>query len=199
LSGIIAHFSFRERRIAWRPERLALGDVDVGVGGAAGAGELELHGRYHVHQTRCVAAYGQYLGDQIFLADVRLVDMLDVHAGSFADLLRALVDSIAQGLGKARAIEDADAARVQKAGYAPGAAGSGRRAGDDDAVATRQHAVQVRRAALCQSRCCPARLLLSARRHRMTSLVPALPGWVEPKRPLARTQRAPTATISVAY
>ncbi len=59
--------------------------------------------------------------------------------------LRALADALAQRLGKARVIEDADAARVQKARHPARVARAGQRARHDDAVVARQHAVQVRR------------------------------------------------------
>jgi hypothetical protein len=54
-----------------------------------------------------------------------------------ADLLRALADALAQRLGKARIVENADAARVQEAGHPAGVTRPGQRAGDDDAVVTR--------------------------------------------------------------
>jgi hypothetical protein len=113
---------------------------------------------------------------EVFLADVALVDVLDAHAVGFANLLCALPDAVAQRLGKARIVEDADAVRVKKTRHAARVTRSGQRAGNDDAVVARQNAVQVRRVSISQCRRSHGR----SPRHwfagnRITCLVPALP------------------------
>ena len=152
-------------------EDVAVALVQPGLVARAG-----LHRRDHMHQPRRVAAHGQHARHQVFLADVALVDVLDLHASGLADLLRTLADALAQRLGKARVVEDADAARVQKARHPARVARAGQRARHDDAVVARQHAVKVRRVPISQCRRSHGR---SPRHrfagHRITCLVPALP------------------------
>jgi hypothetical protein len=66
-----------------------------------------------MHQARRVATHSEYAGDQVFVADVARVDMLDLDAGGLTHLLRPLADAFAQRLGKVRVVEDTDTARVQ--------------------------------------------------------------------------------------
>jgi hypothetical protein len=129
-----------------------------------------------MHQPRRIATHSKHPRHQIFLADVALVDVLDLDACGLADLLSALADALTQRLGKARVVEDADAAREQKAGHPSRVARPGQRAGDDDAVVARQHAMQVRRVAIRQCRGSHARSPhLRWSGHRIACLVPASP------------------------
>lgn len=73
----------------------------------------------------CFAACSERAGHEIFLADVALVDVLDLDASDRADLLGTLADALAQRFGKARIVEDADAAQLQKARHPTGATRSG--------------------------------------------------------------------------
>jgi len=129
-----------------------------------------------MHQSGRVAACSQHAGHAVFLADVALVDVLDLHACCFADLLRALADALAKRLGKTRVVEDADTARVQKARHPARVARSGQSAGNDDPVVARQHAVQVRGIPVRQRRrshgLSPSK---RAGEHRIACSVPALP------------------------
>ena len=129
-----------------------------------------------MHQSRRIAPLGEHTCHEFFLADVALADVLDEHAVGLDNLLSALTDSIPQRLGKTRVVEDANTARVQEAGHPAGVARPRQRAGDDDAVVARQHAVQIRRIPLSQCRRSHGR---SPRHrwaaHRITCLVPALP------------------------
>jgi hypothetical protein len=134
-----------------------------------------------MHQARpvtfgLIAVRCQHAHHQVLLADVALVDMLDLHASGLAHLQRPLADALAQWLGEARVVEDANAARVQKARHPARVASPGQRARHDDAVVARQHPVQVRRVPIRQCRRSHGR---SPRHrfagHRITCLVPALP------------------------
>jgi len=98
-----------------------------------------------MHQPGRLAACGQHLGHHVFLADVGLGDVLDRRAVLGGQRLRVLADALAQRQRELRVVEDADAARVEKARHALGKAGLGQRPGDDDAVVARQHARQVLR------------------------------------------------------
>jgi hypothetical protein len=68
-----------------------------------------------MHQPRCVTSPSQHARHQVFLADSALADVLDLNGGGFANLLRTLADALTQGLGKARVVEDANAARILSA------------------------------------------------------------------------------------
>ena len=101
------------------------------------------------NQPRRVAACCEHAGHEVFLADAALADAAlvdvdladepDLDASGRADLPGALANALAQRFGKARVVEDADAARVQKARHCAGVTRSWQRAGDDDLVAARQH------------------------------------------------------------
>ncbi|MBI3156021.1 MAG: hypothetical protein HYZ20_11480 [Burkholderiales bacterium] len=121
-------------------------------------------------------ARGQHARHQILLAHVALVDVLDGHPVGLRDFLRTLSHAIAQRLGKARVVEDADASRIQKARHPAGVARTGQRAGDDDPVVARQDPVQVRRVSFNQCRRRHDRLpFCRVAGNRIACLVPALP------------------------
>ena len=77
------------------------------------------HRRNDVHQTRMIAAPLKHLGDHIFLADVGFGDMLDLDPRRLRQLLRALAERLAQGLGKPGIVENPNAPRVQKTPSCP--------------------------------------------------------------------------------
>ena len=79
--------------------------VVPGLVGVAG-----FHGRDDVHQARDVATLRKHARDHIFLADMRLADVLDLTPpASAASDARSLAHAIAQRLGEVRVVEDADA------------------------------------------------------------------------------------------
>jgi len=106
-----------------------------------------------MHQSRRVTARGQNPRDEVFLADVALVDMLDAHASGFTHLVRTLPDAVTQRFGKVWVVENANAMRVKKARHPARVARPGQRARHNDSVVARQHAMQVRRIAFFQHRC----------------------------------------------
>ncbi len=130
-----------------------------------------LHRRDDVHQPGCIATRLQHACHQIFLADVALVDVLDLDAGGSADLLRAHTDAFAQRFGEPGVVEYANAVGVQKTRHARCVARAGQRARDQDSVKARQHAVQIRRVTLNQIG------LHGSLRHRMATQHIVLPVW----------------------
>jgi hypothetical protein len=87
-----------------------------------------------MHQPRRIAARGQHLGHDVFLADVGLGNVFDRRALLGGQRLRVDAQTFAQRQRKLRVVEDSDTARVQKARHAIGEACARRCAGDDDAV-----------------------------------------------------------------
>jgi hypothetical protein len=76
---------------------------------------------------------------------IRPIASFDLNTGGLAELLRTLPDRVAHWLGKARAVENADATREQKAGYPARETRSRQSTGDDDPVVGRQHTLQIHR------------------------------------------------------
>jgi hypothetical protein len=124
-----------------------------------------------VYQPRRVASCGQHLGHHVFLADVGLGNVLDRGAVLGGQRLRVGSDALAQRQRELRVVEDADAARMQKARHALGKACPGQRAGDDEAVVARQHARQVARVPRRQQL---HRSLRSGAVHHAASVLPCL-------------------------
>ncbi len=101
-----------------------------------------IHGRDHVHQPRMIATAQDYLRHHFLFSDVRFVDVLNLHARLGASLLRARTDALAQRFCNACVVNDADAARVQKARHPARVAHPRQCARDNDSVVTGQHAKQ---------------------------------------------------------
>jgi hypothetical protein len=101
-----------------------------------------LHRREHVHEPRPVTTSLKHPGNHLFLADVRLSNELDLDAGAARQLLRPGADPLAQRLGEASVIEDADATGLQKARHALGITHPRQSTGDDHAVVARQRPQQ---------------------------------------------------------
>ena len=149
---------------------LAAGLVVPGLVGFAG-----LHRRDNVHQPWMPAARRQHLGHHVFLADMRLGNVLDPCPLLGCQLLRAFPNPIAQRLGKARVVEDPNPIGVQKARHARRVADPRQRTRNHNPVVAGQHSMQAPLISLRQHphhrclrppACTPATL---------SSLVPALP------------------------
>ncbi len=74
-----------------------------------------LHRRNHMHQSRMIAAPRDHLRYHVLLADMRLGKVLDLNPCCRDQFRRAGPDRVAQRLGKARIIENPNAARRKKA------------------------------------------------------------------------------------
>ena len=159
-------------------QALARTGLEAGLtGGLVMPGSVAIaafHRRDHVHQPRIVASAREHLGHDVFLADVGLVDMLDLDAGLATCFQRPRTDTLTQRFGTARVVKDADPARVKKARHAARVAHPRQRAGNDDSVVARQypcHAVPVTLREYQRHR----RLPWSVPRATLTFLVPAMP------------------------
>ncbi len=90
-----------------------------------------------MHQTLRITAYGQHTSHQFLPADVTLADMLILYTRGLAHLLRPLANALAQGLSKARVVEDPDGTR-KKARHPTRVARAGQRSRHDDPVVARK-------------------------------------------------------------
>ena len=133
------------------------------------------HGRDHVHQPRMITTLGEHLGDHVLLANVRLVDVLDGHARHRRRFHGRRTNAIAQRLGKARVVKDADAARVQKARHPLRVTRPRQRACNDHPVVAGQHAHQPLAISLRQHLRHRRLRLLERAAVTLSCLVPALP------------------------
>ena len=68
-----------------------------------------------MHQSRMIAAAREHLRHDLFFANVGLVEVLDLNTRLSAYFLGACPNALAQRLGEARIVKNADAARIQKA------------------------------------------------------------------------------------
>ena len=140
-------------------EGLAARLVVPGTIGGAG-----LHGGEDVHQPGMIAALGEDLLDPILLAErLELTDELDLKPGLGSQSLGVGADLIAQRLGPARIVEQADAAPTEVARHRPSVADVRQGARDHDPVETRQHAADL------------VAVLLDKGVHRSTPLLGCLP------------------------
>ncbi len=64
------------------------------------AGGTSLHRGKDMHQSGILAAPCDHLGDNIFFAEVRLVDVFDRNAMRIGELMRVHADALAQRAGK---------------------------------------------------------------------------------------------------
>jgi hypothetical protein len=122
-----------------------------------------------------IAPRRQDLGDDRFLADMALSDVLDRYPGRRRDRSRRRPHPIAQFGRERRIIEDPDPARPQQLCHALGKARPGQGSRDHDPVVARQHARQPIPIPIRQKwRHAPPPTLAYSRRI-LTCLVPALP------------------------
>ena len=129
-----------------------------------------LHRRDYVHQIHPVATQAQHPRHQLFLADVALADVFDLHRRRRTHFLRPLAYPISQWLGKARGVEDANLVRIQKARHPARVTCSRQGAGDNHPVVARQHSMKIRRIPIAQRRihgCSP-------HHHAAANLIPCL-------------------------
>jgi hypothetical protein len=111
-------------------EGLAARLVVPGTVGGAG-----LHGGEDVHQPWVIAALGEDLLDPVLLAKrPELTDELDLQPGLGGQVLGIGTDLVAQRLGPARIVEQADAAPTEVACHRAGVADVRQRARDHDSV-----------------------------------------------------------------
>ena len=108
------------------PVRLLVVPGSVGVAG--------LHRRDDMHQAGMIAALFQHLGDDCFLADVALGDMLDPDPGFSGQRCRRLTHSLTKRRGKVRIVEDADPVGVEEPRHPLGVADGGKRPGYNNPV-----------------------------------------------------------------
>jgi len=132
------------------------------------------HRRDYMHQPRMIASACEHLRHHVLLADVRLVDVLDLDARLGTRLLRTGADAFSQRFGKARVVKDADAPRVKKARHPARVACARERARNHDSVIAREHPHHAVPVALCQH-LRHRRLPCSGRRATLPCLVPAMP------------------------
>src|SRR6266567_2795689 len=118
-----------------RPQEGAMRLLVVpGLVGVAG-----FHRRDDMHQAGGVAADGEQLGDDVFLADMVFDNVFDGNASRTGQLGSAGAHAITKRLGKSRIVEDPDLSRRQKPRHSLRIAGPGQRAGDDDPVVAGEH------------------------------------------------------------
>ena len=130
-----------------------------------------------MHEPRPLTTSLKHPGNHLFLADVRLSNELDLDAGAARQLLRPGADPLAQRLGEASVIEDADATGLQKARHALGITHPRQSTGDDHAVVARQRPQQAVMVTLGQQLRRHHRLRSSSRASAiLPCMVPALPG-----------------------
>lgn len=80
-------------------------------------------------------ALRNHFGDQVFFADMRLVDVLYSHAMFVGQLMRALAVAFTPRVGKSFGVNEyLDVAGIQEAGHAAGVTGTRQCARDNHAV-----------------------------------------------------------------
>jgi len=90
-------------------------------------------------QAGMVAAYGKYLGDDVFLANVLLGNVFDGDASRTGQFGSAVAHAITKRFGKSRIVEDPDLPRRKETPSSPSHSRPGQRAGDDDPVVAGEH------------------------------------------------------------
>src|SRR5215472_16777024 len=98
------------------------------------------HRRDDMDEAGMLAADGEHFGDDVFLADVALGNVLDGNAGSTRQFSGALAHAIAKRFGKSRIVEDPDLPCRKKCCHPVRVAGAGQGTGDNDPVVARKHA-----------------------------------------------------------
>ena len=97
-----------------------------------------------MHQSGMFAALFNHFGNQVFFADMRLVDVFDRHALRIGQRMRALANALTPRVGKGFCIvEYLDVAGIQEAGHAARVTGTRQCARDNHSVVTGKHAKQV--------------------------------------------------------
>ena len=134
-----------------------------------------LHRRDHVHQARRIAPARQHLRHHVLLADVGLVEVLDLDPGRGTNLLGAGADAISKRFGKTRIVKDPDSPGIQKARHPLRVTRPRQRPRDHNPVVARQHAQEPIAISLRQH--LRHRRLRSRGRvaANLTCLVPAMP------------------------
>ena len=102
-------------------------------------GVAGLHRRDDMHQARTIAARLKHLGDDRFLADVALGDMLDDDPRLRGQQGRALSHPLAQRRGKLRVVEDPHVPCIKEPRHPGGVAHRRKRSSDHYPVVARQH------------------------------------------------------------
>ena len=93
-----------------------------------------------MHQAGALSALGEDLLDPRLLAEIAMAaDKLDLQAGLGGQPLGGRSQLLAQRLGPARVVEQADALGAEPLRHGPSVSDVGQRAGDDDAVEARRH------------------------------------------------------------
>jgi hypothetical protein len=92
-----------------------------------------------VHQTGAIATLAEHARDNVFLADMRLGEVLDGDARLSGQRCRTVTHAVAQRLGKFGVIENANALGIQISGHPGGIANHRQRPGDHQSVVARQH------------------------------------------------------------
>ena len=87
-----------------------------------------------MNQAWTLAMLLKHAGDNVFLADMRLGDVLDAHPRLGSQRRRPLAHTITQRHRKLRIVEDADAPGVEKSGHPRGIADHRQRPCDHHAV-----------------------------------------------------------------
>jgi len=114
-------------------------------------GGAGFHRREDVDQPRLVAACVQERTDAVFLAEgVGRANELNLQAVFAGKSLGVVPDLLAQGLGEARIVEQADAVAAQIGRHPLGVANTRQRAHDDNAVVARHDARDLRGVAVSQ-------------------------------------------------
>src|SRR6202007_2614546 len=108
--------------------------VVPGLVGVAG-----FHRRDDMDQAGMVPAYGKYLGDDVFLANLLLGNVFYADASRTGQFGSAVAHAITKRCGKSRIVEDPDLPRRKKPHHTLRIAGPGQRAGDDDPVVAGKH------------------------------------------------------------
>ena len=144
--------------------------VVPGLVGVAG-----FHRRDDMHQAGMVAAHRKHLGDDVFLADVALGDVLDGHASGTGQLGGAFAHPITKRFGKSRIIKDLDLPRRKKPRHSPRIAGPRQRAGDDNPVVAGEYPGEALAVTLRQALPQPPLPLPTSPASTSSCLVPALP------------------------
>ena len=115
-------------------EKGAMGEfVMPGLEGVAG-----LHGREDMHQSGMFTAFGQNLGDAVFLAErIDLSDKLDLNAGFVGNRFGMRADALPIGFGPFREIEDAQVMGEEPLRHGVGMSNVRQGSLDNDSVETR--------------------------------------------------------------
>ena len=144
--------------------------VVPGLVGVAG-----FHRRDDMDQAGMVAAYGKYLGDDVFLANVLLGNVFDGDASRTGQFGSAVAHAITKRFGKSRIVEDPDLPGRKKSRHSLRVTGSRQRAGDDDPVVAGEHPGEALAVTLRQRLPQPPLPLPASRAPILSSLVPAWP------------------------